>query len=151
MKPLLSGLLVVCLWGFSLSAPVPDFLLLVLLFWSFSLDPSKRLMDAVRLGFVVGLLKDFSSSGPFGVWAIVFAMAAAVAVFGGRTIAREAPLTQVAWVTVFSFGTSVVYVLLAGAMGVPLSLPGVMALSLTSSVVTGCASLLLFPVLRRMA
>ena len=128
----------------------PDGLLLALLGWAFAQRSLPSWTTAVGRGAVLGGLKDLASSGPFGSWMVIFAGTAWLAARGTRTIARDDPVTQVMWVALFAAGTiaaQALWLSVRGEGAIALALLGLFGLP--SAAATGVASLLLFPMLRR--
>lgn len=132
------------------SAWMPDGLLLALLGWAFARRSPSSGASAAGRGALVGGLKDFASSGPFGSWLVIYAVACWLATRAAGTIAREEPITQVVWVAVFALGTIAAHagwLILHGDGVLAPALLGTFGLS--ASLATGVASLLVFPVIRR--
>jgi len=128
----------------------PDGLLLALLGWAFAQRALPSGSSAAGRGALVGGLKDLASSGPFGSWLVVYAAAAWLAARAARTIAREEPVTQVVWVAVFALGTIAAHagwLVLRGEGALAPALLGTFGLS--GSLATGVASLLVFPLIKR--
>lgn len=131
---------------------MPDGLLLALLGWTFAQRSWPTGISALGRGAALGGLKDLISSGPFGGWLVIYAATAWLATQAARTIARDDAVSQVLWVAVFSLGTIAAHAGWLslhgeGATGVALF----KSFWLASPVATGLASLLLFPVVKRVS
>ena len=143
---------VAALWRLSpLPEPwMPDALLLALVGWVLAQRALPSWFSSVGRGAVLGGLKDLAGSGPFGGWLVVFAATAWLTSQGARTIARDVPITQVLWVALFTAGATIAY---AGWLAVcgqgAMALPLVWVFGLPSALATGAASLVLFPLVRR--
>lgn len=130
---------------------VPDGLLLALLGWVFAQRALPSWSSSVGHGAVLGGLKDLAGSGPFGGWLLVFAAAAWLTSRGARTIARDVPTTQVVWVAFFAAGTIAAYAGWLAVCGDGAMTPAlVWVFGLPSALATGAASLLVFPIVRRL-
>ena len=129
-------------WG------APDLLLLVLLAWVFAQKAAPAWPKIVRIGAGLGVLKDLATGGPFGAWTAVFVGTAWLATQGARTIARDHPVAQLWWVAVYAAIATLGYAVLLGVRGEgSLALQVVAAYLVPSAVLTGAASLILFPAL----
>lgn len=128
---------------------MPDVLLLALLAWAFAQKATPSWPKTIRVGAILGVLKDLATGGPFGAWTTVFAGTAWLATRGARTIARDHPVAQLWWVTVSAAATVLGYAVLLGLRGDgALVFSVMMACLLPSALLTGAASLILFPALK---
>jgi len=109
---------VIALWGMELFLlpTVPllsmslDLLFLLLVFLGFRL-PSARFLWLH--GICLGLLKDLSTGGPFGVFALSFAWIGWMLGAGRHLVEREDPLLQGIWAGMLTLIHGLVYGLLA--------------------------------------
>ena len=142
------------LWRWpSLPGPfgVPDGLLVALLAWVLARPERATSGNApFWMGAVLGALKDVASSGPVGGWTAIFAATAWVAARSQHLIARDHPVAQLGWVTLFALGTVLAYSALAGVRGEgTLALHLATTFSIPSALTTALSSLGLFPLIRR--
>lgn len=131
-------------WG------VPDGLLIALLAWAFAHREPVPPTTALRMGGLLGILKDLAGGGPFGAWGAILAGTAWLATRGARTIARDHPWAQLLWVTAFALGTELAYAALLGVAGSPRAAGALLGYFLIpSALATALVSLGLFPLLKR--
>lgn len=151
---MIAGLWFAALWRVpSLPGPwgVPDGLLIAVLAWALLPRRARSGSAPLWVGAALGMLKDFASGGPFGLWTAIFAITAWVAREASRSIEQDHPLTQGAWVAVFAAGTTLLYaafLALRGDGGVAGAL--LWYFLIPSSLATAVVSLGLFPILRHL-
>ena len=151
IRRLLWGAAVLAAWLAALWRCPADLLLLLLLAWAFAHRAPPAPLGPLWVGACLGGMKDLASSGPMGIWLVVFAATAWMATRIAGIIARDHPVPQLLWVGLFAAGTTVAYALLLGARGAwPMAGPLVVYWAVPSAVVTALASLALFPLLRRL-
>lgn len=128
----------------------PDGLLVAMLAWTLTRRPEPSWQRATAVGALIGALKDAATGGPFGLWTMVFAATSWLATRNAHMIARDEPVVQFLWITAFAMGTILAYALVMGLRGEgPLAFGIIASFLIPSSLVTGAAGLILFPLLSR--